>query len=328
MFGLFSQKWNPDGKHVYITGGSSGLGLALAHILAQKGAHISIVARNQTKLDEAIESIEKLRVSPSQIFKAYSLPLDSGSAAAKALETVSDAHGGEAPDAIFTCAGASTPKFFIDMDEKDMVDGMMNAYWLQAWTAWAATKQMVRGGKRGAKIVFVSSTLGYMTFVGYASYSPGKHALRGLADTLNSELKLYGIDVHIYFPGTMFTPGYTEETKTKPEITQTIEGTDGVTAEQAALALYKGMALHYVVGLYSRILGVVNGNYHISGDLITDLFCASTRGAAPRNNWLLEGLYDLVAYIAVPVWRSSVEKQVLAHREEHQTYLAKKGFYS
>ncbi|KAH9476538.1 3-ketodihydrosphingosine reductase TSC10 [Psilocybe cubensis] len=313
MFGLFSKKWNPEGKHVYITGGSSGLGLGLAHILAQKGAHISIVARSQSKLDEAIESIEKLRVNPSQIFKAYSHALDSGDAAAKALQLVAEAHGGELPDAIFTCAGSSKPMFFIDTTEQDMVDGMTNAYWLQAWTAWAATKQMVKAGKKGAKIVFVSSLLGYMSFLGYTSYTPGKHALRGLADTLHSELKLYGIDVHIYFPGTMFTPGYEEENKTKPAITQAIEGTDGLTSDQAAQALYKG---------------VVNGNYHISGDLITDLFHASTRGSAPRNNWLLEGLYDLVAYFAVPVWRSGVESQVLAHRDEHQTYLAKKGFFS
>jgi len=43
---------------VYITGGSSGLGLSLAQILATKGANISIVARNQKKLDSALSSLE------------------------------------------------------------------------------------------------------------------------------------------------------------------------------------------------------------------------------------------------------------------------------
>lgn len=42
---------------------------------------------------------------------------------------------------------------------------------------------------------------------------------------------------------------------------------------------------------------MVNGNVHISGDIITSLFSAGTRGATPRNNWLLEGLYDFVAYV-------------------------------
>jgi len=38
---------------------------------------------------------------------------------------------------------------------------------------------MVKQNKKGAKIVLVSSTLGYMSFLGWASYAPGKHALRG-----------------------------------------------------------------------------------------------------------------------------------------------------
>ncbi|KAF9484789.1 oxidoreductase [Pholiota conissans] len=314
MFGLFSKKWNPDGKHVYITGGSSGLGLSLAHILAQKGANVSIVARNQKKLDEALESLEKLRVSPAQKFHVYSHALGTGAEATAALDAVCEPYDGEAPDAVFTCAGSSKPMFFVEMDEQDMVDGMTNAYWLQAWTAWAAAKKMAKEHKKGAKIVLVSSTLGYMSFVGWASYSPGKHALRGLADSLHSELMLYGIDVHIYFPATMYTPGFDEENKTKPDIVKRIESTDeGCTAEQAAQALYKG---------------VVKGHAHITGDLITSLFSAGTRGAAPRNNWLLEALFDMVAFIAVPVWRHSVDNQVRAHREEHEQYLQQKGFFS
>lgn len=55
---------------------------------------------------------------------------------------------------------------------------------------------MVQTGVKG-RIVFIGSTLSLMSFVGYASYSPAKHALRGLADTLRSELLLYGIKVQV-----------------------------------------------------------------------------------------------------------------------------------
>lgn len=52
---------------------------------------------------------------------------------------------------------------------------------------------------------------------------------------------LYGIDIHIFFPPTMFTPGYEEENKTKPKITLKIEESDGgLTPDQAALALFQG----------------------------------------------------------------------------------------
>ena len=53
---------------------------------------------------------------------------------------------------------------------------------------------------------------------------------------------LYGIDTHIFFPPTMYTPGFDEENKTKPAITRKIESTDeGLTAEQAAAGLLAGM---------------------------------------------------------------------------------------
>jgi 3-dehydrosphinganine reductase len=121
--------------------------------------------------------------------------------------------------------------------------------------------------KRKGKIVFVSSTLGYMSFVGYASYSPAKHALRGtrshssyskahalgsaLADTLHSELLLYGIDVHIFFPPTMETLGYETENLTKPKITKRIEeADDGLTVEQAALGMFRGAHLYDIRGNY------------------------------------------------------------------------------
>jgi len=313
MFGL-SSKWNPDGKHVYITGGSAGLGLSLAEILIQKGAHVSIVARNKEKLEKALARLEQLRVSPSQMLNAYSHSLDTASGSTQALQDVCRPFGGQCPDAVFACAGSSKPMFFVEMDEQDLVNGMVDSYWVQAWTAWAAAKQMARENKKGGKIVLVSSTLGYMSFLGFASYSPGKHALRGLADTLQSELMLYGVDVHIFFPTTMFTPGYEEEIKTKPRIVKKVEGTsDGLTPEQAALALIKG---------------VENGDVHITADLLTSLFRASTRGAAYRSNWLLDALFDLIAFIGTPIWRASVDKQVVAHREEHRQHLTEQGFFS
>jgi 3-dehydrosphinganine reductase len=52
---------------------------------------------------------------------------------------------------------------------------------------------------------------------------------------------LYGVEVHIFFPCKMFSPGYDAENETKPQIVKKIEDTDeGLTTEQAALALLKG----------------------------------------------------------------------------------------
>jgi 3-dehydrosphinganine reductase len=74
--------------------------------------------------------LEELRVYKAQIFRVYSHALQLASQAVAALELVSKPYGGEAPDAVFTCAGSSKPMFFVE-------NGMTNSYWLQAsWTAW------------------------------------------------------------------------------------------------------------------------------------------------------------------------------------------------
>jgi len=43
---------------VYITGGSAGLGFSLAQLMAKRGAHVSIVARNEERLNKALASLE------------------------------------------------------------------------------------------------------------------------------------------------------------------------------------------------------------------------------------------------------------------------------
>ena len=45
-------------QHCLVTGGSRGTGLALAILLARRGAHVSIVARDQPRLDKGLEELE------------------------------------------------------------------------------------------------------------------------------------------------------------------------------------------------------------------------------------------------------------------------------
>ncbi|KAJ7625435.1 oxidoreductase [Mycena rosella] len=327
---FFSKSWNPDGLHMYITGGSTGLGLSTALILAGKGAHVSIVARNQEKLDKAVEAMENCRQHPNQLLTAYSFSLTTAEESAAALEAVCKPHDGRAPDAVFACAGSSKPMFFMDMTPQDMADGMVNGYWIQAWTAMAAAKKNGARGNQGQDrsrffysglhvfyrlgVIFPGETCASRCAM--QTYLEFKHRPQaaGLADTLQSEFMLYDIDCHIFFPPTMFTPGYDEENKTKPKIVREIESTDdGLTADAAAKAM---------------IYGVQKGHAHITGDMITDLFRASTRGAAPRHNIFLDTIYDMAASIIAPIWRMSVDKRVRAHRVEHQQYLHDSGFFS
>ncbi|KAI0959479.1 hypothetical protein AcW1_004292 [Taiwanofungus camphoratus] len=346
---LFRSKWDPRGRHCYVTGGSSGLGLALAILLTRKGADVSIVARNEERLHKALDELEAVRQTPNQLLKAYSYAVDSAAGASAALEAACRPHGGRCPDAVFLCAGKSTPGFFVEQDEASLRKGMDETYWAQASSALVAAKRMARQRVKG-KIVFVSSFLGYMSIIGYSPYSPGKFAIRGegllricvgicaerhvwsmlgLAETLQSELMLYGIDVHICFPGSIYSPGYEEENKTKPEITLKIEESDGGAKPDVVAE-----------GL---LRGVQNGDFHITYDFLGSVFRASTAGSTPRSRPLVDMLYGLIGFvrmslytiwtqltvhkIALPFWRRSVDSSVRAHRQEHQERLASRGFF-
>ncbi|KZT74339.1 NAD(P)-binding protein [Daedalea quercina L-15889] len=309
---FFKAKWDPRGRHCYVTGGSSGLGLALAVLLTRKGAHVSIVARNEERLQKALEALEVVRQTPGQVLKHYSFAVDSEAGAAAAIEAASEAHGGRSPDAFFFCAGKSTPGFFVEQDEASMRKGMDETFWAQAPSALAASKRMVSRHEKG-KLVFVSSVLGYFSIVGYSPYSPGKFAIRGLAEALQSELILYDIDVHIAFPGTIFSPGLEQENRVKPKVTLKIEeADDGATPETVAEGVFKG---------------VRNGDFHITYDFIGNVFRASTAGSTPRNSYLTDMFYSVVGYLALPIWRRGVDSTVREHRPEHRKYLSSLAFF-
>ncbi|KAI0343504.1 oxidoreductase [Trametopsis cervina] len=312
---LFGRKdnWDPKGKHCYVTGGTSGLGLSLALLLAKRGAHVSIVARDNVRISKALIQLEGARQSPSQLFHAYSFSVDKAAEAEAALEVSTVPFGGKCPDAIFLCAGKSRPGFFVEQTEEQLKQCMDETYWAQAWSALAASKRMVRDGVQG-KIVFVASVLAYFSFVGYSTYSPGKFAIRGLAEALQSEFLMYGIGVHITFPGTIFSPGLEEENKVKPQITLKLEESDeGMQPDAIAEHL-----LH----------GVAKGKFHITYDFIGNVFRASSRGSSPGNHGLLDQIYSAIAAIALPIWRGSVDSKVRSHGQEHYAYLQDKGLVS
>ncbi|EJU06024.1 oxidoreductase [Dacryopinax primogenitus] len=306
------QKWTPKGKHCYLTGASQGLGLCAALQLVKDGANVSIVARDQGKLDVALKKMEAARVSPSQKLAAYSHDISTAAGAQAALEAVCTPFAGQAPDAVFLCAGNARPLYFVEAKEEDFKSQIGTLYFTALWSAWAVAKLMVCQKVKG-KIVFVSSTLGLMSFVGYAPYAPMKFAIRGLADTLRSEFQLYGISVHIYFPAGMFTPGYEEENKVKPAITKKIEEQDkACQPEEAAAVLIKG---------------VKNGTYSIAGDFNTMVFRATTQSSSPFGNIFVKFAFEVIGWFGVPIWRWGVDADVRKYAPEHEAYLKQKGFF-
>ncbi|KAH8549368.1 hypothetical protein BGW37DRAFT_522501 [Umbelopsis sp. PMI_123] len=276
--------FRPAGKLCLITGGSTGLGKALAASMSASGADVVIVARRPAELAAAVQEIEAKKLNASQIIMSISADVTSKSDIVRIFDETREKMNRD-PDYVFACAGASFPKMFLDhtMDDFEFLSNLN--YLGQAYIAHQAAKRMVESKIKDGKIVFVSSILGLMSFAGWSTYAPTKYAVRGLADTLRNELQRHKINIHIFYPGSIFSPGFEVENQTKPHITRVIEGTnDGQTPEECARSLTKGLEAGY---------------YSITTDFLTDLLRTVGRGVGPTNgffsDWILSGLGWIVS---------------------------------
>lgn len=112
---LFRRKFDYKGKHVLVTGGSSGIGLEVAREYIRKGANVSIMARDKKKLDIAkADLIAGSKAAESQVCCVSG---DTGSS----LKAVEDALAPSIKkfgdvDVLVNCAGTSVAGAFDELD--------------------------------------------------------------------------------------------------------------------------------------------------------------------------------------------------------------------
>ncbi len=226
------------GQHAIITGGSSGIGKALALALAKEGANISIIARNQAKSAIAQTEIESLCLSPQQrviaIKADVSIQTEAVGAIERAIAEIAPA------DLLITCAGIAQPGYFLEIPVDVFESAIAINYFGSLYCVQAVLPSMIT--RKGGQIVFVSSGAGLVGIYGYSAYSPSKFAVRGLAESLRGELKPLGINISIVYPPDTNTPQLIEENKTKPLETKEITATAKLwEAEDIALEIIRGI---------------------------------------------------------------------------------------
>ena len=174
---------------VVVTGASGGVGRAIAHAFAKRGAHIGLVARGEQGLDEARREVEQLGgqalVVPTDVALA-----DQVEAAAEAVE---DRFG--PLDTWVNDAMATVFARVVDMNAEEFKRATEVTYLGTVYGTMAALKRMT-ARDRGT-IVQVGSALSYRAIPLQAAYCGSKFAIRGFTDSIRSELLHDKSSVHI-----------------------------------------------------------------------------------------------------------------------------------
>lgn len=182
-----------SGKIALVTGGNSGIGLAVAQRFAAEGARVFITGRRQLQLDEAVRFVGR-GAEAIQGDVTSTADLD------RLFATITERAG--RLDILVTSSGLSEPAAIQDITEAHFdrifdlnVRGMV-------FTVQKALPLM----RQGSTIVLIGSIAGAIGTPAYGTYGASKAAVRAYARTWTNELAERGIRVNALSPGPIDTP--------------------------------------------------------------------------------------------------------------------------
>ncbi len=183
------------GKKALITGGSRGLGKAIAVALAKEGVDVAITGRNKNTLEDTVEEIETFGVKA-----AYSIFNVAEKVEVKMqIQRLIDSFG--AFDILVNNAGIAAFGSFIDMPENDWEDIIRTNLFGPYYVSKAVVPSMIELGS--GDIINVSSTAGLKGNAVTSAYSASKAGLIGLSESLMFELRKKNIRVTTLTPSTI-----------------------------------------------------------------------------------------------------------------------------
>jgi short-subunit dehydrogenase len=186
------------GKRVLITGGSSGIGLALAHALGQEGARIAISGRRADALSEAVAHLRDACIEAYAVAADVSTPSGRQATLVHALEAL----GGV--DVLVNNAGGvrgGRLEHLTEAEIRTMIEVDLIAPILLTQAALPSLRENESG-----LVVNVTSGAALIGMPFYSTYAAAKAGLMRFGEALRRELTGEGIHVMTVYPGATDTP--------------------------------------------------------------------------------------------------------------------------
>ena len=207
----------PTPKTWFITGASSGFGMAFAEFALERGDHVVATARSVSKLEALVAC------APERVL-AVKLDVTKAADIQPAIDAALRRFG--RIDYLFNNAGYGIVGALEETSDAEL-RAILDTNFFGAVAVTRAVLPVMRA-QRGGAIVNISSMGGQMSFEGVGAYSASKFALEGMSEALALEVKAFGIKVLIVEPGAFRTEFGAEALRKMPVMPAYQESLTGI----------------------------------------------------------------------------------------------------
>jgi 3-hydroxybutyrate dehydrogenase len=175
-------------SHALVTGGGRGIGRAIASVLVQAGATVTVLGRDRSALDDAVAKGSAHFAAVADVANQAAVAAVIAEAAARQPIDILIANAGAAESAPFGKSDAALFRRMMDVNFMGVVHAVQ-----------AVLPSMKE--RRYGRVVAVASTAGLKGYAYVSAYSAAKHAVVGLVRSLALEVANSGITVNVVCPG-------------------------------------------------------------------------------------------------------------------------------
>lgn len=185
------------GKKAIVTGGTAGIGKAIASLYTEHGADVAIFGTNQERAEQTVRELEALKQNPEQKILYFLLDVSKSKEVDEAIQKVLAQFGNV--DILVNNAGITRDNLLMKMSEEDW-DRVLEVNLKSVYnTCRALARPMIKA--RSGSIINIASVIGIIGNAGQANYAASKSGMIGFTKSLAKELASRGVRANCVAPG-------------------------------------------------------------------------------------------------------------------------------
>ena len=236
------------GAHILLTGATGGLGQELARQLAEAGANLLLVGRDEARLESLLSGLGGTGVRLERIAADLNQNGD--------IERIAEAARAFGADVLVNNAGINVFGMFESLAWSDSAAVLQTNLYSPLHLTQALLPWLTRRPR--AAILNIGSTFGSLPFPGFAAYSAAKAGLRGFSQALRRELADSRVEVVYVAPRAISTPLNTERVNALNQELGSHSDSPERAARQIVAALRAGRGETHL-GFPERLFAWLNG---------------------------------------------------------------------